>query len=251
MRMFRATADIAKVVLRRFRLSCYDDFTIAEYFRGQGAQIGDDCRILIRSLGSSEPYLIRIGNHCTIAGNVTFITHDGGGWVFTEELPSLQRFGTIEILDNCFIGFGAILMLNVRIGPNSVVGAGAVVTKDVPPNTVVAGCPAKPICTLEEYKRKVIVAWQRQKPPGYLSELSDGVRYTPANIQKQKERSGELLRKHLQQQFWGPTPHHDLHSIHASQLSHEPSLPFATTPKRGQNRATLTVDDDADGNRPL
>ena len=172
MRMFRATANIAKVVLRRFRLSCYDDFTIAEYFRSQGAQIGDDCRILIRNLGS-EPYLIRIGNHCTISGGVVFMTHDGAAWVFTEELPSLQKFGAIEIMNNCFIGYGATLMLNVRIGPNSIVGAGAVVTKNVPPDTIVAGCPAKPICTLEEYKRKVIVAWQRQKPPGYLSELSD------------------------------------------------------------------------------
>jgi acetyltransferase-like isoleucine patch superfamily enzyme len=249
MRMFDAAADIAKVVLGRFRLSRYDDFTIADYFRGQGAQIGDDCRILIRSLGS-EPYLIRIGNHCTIAGNVAFMTHDGGAWVFTEELPSLQKFGAIEIFDNCFIGFGAILMPNVRIGPNSIVGAGAVVTKNVSPNTIVAGCPAKPICTLEEYKRKVLVAWQRQKPPGYLSELSDGVRYAPVHIQEQKVRSSALLRKHLQQQFWGATPHHDLRADQAAQIPPAPSSPSATTLQRGRNHTALTGADDADGNWP-
>jgi acetyltransferase-like isoleucine patch superfamily enzyme len=250
MRMFRAVADISKAVLGRFRLSRYDDFTIAEYFRDQGAQIGDDCRILIRNLGS-EPYLIRIGNHCTIAGEVAFMTHDGGAWVFTEELPSLQRFGAIEIFENCFIGFGAILMPNVHIGPNSIVGAGAVVTKDVPPNTVVAGCPAKPICNLEEYKRKVLVAWQRQKPPGYLSELSDGVRYTSAHIQEQKVRSSALLRKHLQQQLLGATPHHELRADHVSQISPAPSSPSATTLKRGRNRVALTGDDDADGDSTL
>jgi acetyltransferase-like isoleucine patch superfamily enzyme len=232
MRMIHYAATIAKAVLGRFQLLRYDDFTVADYFRGQGAQIGDNCRILIRDLGS-EPYLIRIGNHCTITGNVAFITHDGGAWVFTEELPSVQKFGTIEIFDNCFIGFGAMLMPNVRIGPNAIVAAGAVVTKDVPSNMVVGGCPAKPICTLEEYKRKVLVTWQQQKPPSYLPELKDGVLYTPGHIHKQKMRSGLMLRKHLIQQLWGTTPQRDIQTDHASQTSPMPSAPSATTLKRG------------------
>jgi acetyltransferase-like isoleucine patch superfamily enzyme len=247
MHMFRTAANITKSIVERFRLSRYNDFTIAEYFRGQGAQIGDDCRILIRCLGS-EPYLIHIGNHCTIAGSVAFVTHDGAAWIFTQELPSLQKFGAIDILDNCFIGYGAILMPNVRIGPNSIVGASAVVTKNVPPNTIVAGNPAKSICAIEEYKRKVLVAWQRQKPPGYLTDLSDGVRYPPAHIQLQKERSGTLLREHLQRQLWGTLPHHDLLADHASQAPLSPPSPSATTLKHDQNRAPLASDDDADDN---
>jgi acetyltransferase-like isoleucine patch superfamily enzyme len=200
--MLKTIINIVKSLIYRYHMSQYTDFTIAEHFRLQGAQIGENCRILIRDLGA-EPYLIRIGNHCTIAGDVALMPHDGAAWVFTEELPSLQKFGTIEIFDNCFIGYGAILMPNIRIGPNAIVGAGAVVTKDVPPDTVVAGCPAKPICTLAEYKRKALAAWQQQKPPGYLSELKDGTRYTPAYIQEQKTRSSALLRQHLQTLLWG------------------------------------------------
>ena len=232
MRTIRYVAAMAKALLERFRLMRYNDFTVADYFRSQGAQIGDNCRILIRDLGS-EPYLIRIGNYCTITGNVEFITHDGGAWVFTEELPSVQKFGTIEILDNCFIGFRAILMPNVRIGPNSIVAAGAVVTKDVPPNMVVGGCPAKPICTLEGYKSKVLVTWQRQKPPNYLPELRNGVLYKPAYIQEQKVRSSLILRKHLIQHLWGQNPQRDLCVDHASQKSPAPSSPSATAKERG------------------
>jgi acetyltransferase-like isoleucine patch superfamily enzyme len=204
MHFFRATAHIVKTVWQRFRLWRYDDFTIADYFREQGARVGVNCRILTRQLGS-EPYLIRIGDHCTIGYGVSFITHDGAAWVFTEELPSLQKFGAIEILDNCFIGQNAILMPDIRIGPNSVVGAGAVVTRHVPPNTVVAGCPAKPICTLDEYKQKVLKSWQRQKPPGYMADLRAGVHYTPADIQNEKARYAMLLREHLQQLLWDPS----------------------------------------------
>lgn len=219
MRMFRAVANFLESLLGRFRLLRYDDFTIADYFRKQGAHIGDNCRILIRSLGT-EPYLVRIGNHCTIAGDVAFLTHDGAAWVFTEELPKLQRFGTIEILDNCFIGYGAILMPNVRIGPNSVVGAGAIVTKDVSSNTVVAGAPAKPICALEEYKRKLLTAWQMQQPPGYMTDLHDDVRYTPADIQKEKTQYAILLRKHLQHVLWSSSSSHDSRPAPSSQPSH-------------------------------
>lgn len=199
--MFRFVRNVIRSRLERYRLARYTDYTIAEYFRQQGAQIGDDCRILVRSFGS-EPFLVRIGNHCTIAPHVAFVTHDGGTWVLTEELPSLQKFGTIEILDNCFIGIHTVIMGNVRIGPNSIVAAGAVVTKDVPPNTVVGGCPAKKICSLEEYKQKALVIWSRQRPAGYMADLHDGRRYSAAEIQARKSRDFGLLRDHLRKILW-------------------------------------------------
>lgn len=199
--MIRRISNLVRRFVARYRLSRYTDYTIAEYFREQGAQIGQDCRILVRSFGS-EPFLVRIGNHCTIAPEVCFVTHDGGTWVFTEEQPSLQKFGTIDILDNCFIGIRAIIMPDVRIGPNSIVAAGAVVTKDVPPNTVVGGCPAVPICSLEEYKQKTLKFWTQQKPPGYMADLHDGTRYTAEQIQSRKSRDFDLLRTHLKKVLW-------------------------------------------------
>jgi len=103
------------------------------------------------------PKLIKIHDNVTISTNVTFLTHDvihrhinyryGSG-------TSCENIQAIEILENCFIGSGAIINGNVRIGPNSIVGAGAVVTKDVPPDTIVAGVPAKKIASFDELLEK-------------------------------------------------------------------------------------------------
>lgn len=56
-----------------------------------------------------------------------------------------QYIGSIEIFDNCFIGANSTIMYNVKIGPDTVVAAGSVVTKDVPEGAVVGGNPAKVI----------------------------------------------------------------------------------------------------------
>ena len=128
-----------------------------KYAKSIGVNIGDNCRLLgIKpSTFGSEPYLIHIGNHVTITSGVRFITHDGGVWVFREENPDIEVFGPIYIGDNTFIGINTIILPGVRIGNNCVIGAGSVVTKDVPSNTVYAGVPAKMICSIEEYREKV------------------------------------------------------------------------------------------------
>lgn len=53
-----------------------------------------------------------------------------------------------------YIGHGTTILCDVRIGDNAIIGAGSVVTKDVPANTVFAGNPARYICTVQEYKAK-------------------------------------------------------------------------------------------------
>ena len=158
MRLFKFIRAVYSRIQWGLEISRYNDFTIAKYFRKQGAQIGENNRLEVRGLGA-EPYLVKIGNHCTVAPNVVFLCHDGGTWLFTEEFPSLQKFGRIEILDNSFIGMNSIILGNVTIGPNSIVGAGSVVTKDVPPNTIVGGVPAKIISSVEGYKEKVLRIW--------------------------------------------------------------------------------------------
>jgi acetyltransferase-like isoleucine patch superfamily enzyme len=118
-----------------------------------GLKLGNEVRIIGKPDFGSEPYLIDIGDHVTIASQVSFVTHDGATWVF-RHLPQyrgLQRFGRIRIGDNCFIGQRAIIMPGVAIGDNCVVGAGSIVTKSVPDNCVVAGTPAAYICSYDEY----------------------------------------------------------------------------------------------------
>ena len=57
-------------------------------------------------------------------------------------------------MDNVFIGCNSTILNNVRIGPNAIIAAGSVVTKDVPPNSVVAGVPARVIATFDDYINK-------------------------------------------------------------------------------------------------
>lgn len=173
----------------------YNPTTIAEYFRRQGAQIGEDCYIVPTSLGT-EPYLVKIGNHVAIANGVTFVTHDGGAWLFRRELPDLQVYGPIVIEDNCFIGQDAILCPNIRIGPNSIVGAGSVVISDVPPETVVMGVPARPIGSVNKYREKCLHRWAHQRPCDVVIEVGE-TWWNSRHFQVNRER----LRRHLLTHF--------------------------------------------------
>lgn len=101
----------------------------------------------------SHCYLVSIGDHCGFAPNVRLIAHDSSlKWL---GLVGFTKIGRINIRENCFIGDSAIILPGVTIGPNTIVGAGAVVSKDAPPNCVVGGNPAKVICSIEETLDKI------------------------------------------------------------------------------------------------
>jgi acetyltransferase-like isoleucine patch superfamily enzyme len=142
----------------------YSPNTIAVYFRRKGAQIGEHCEIHVKFLGS-EPFLVNIGNNVYISGDVVFHTHDGGGWIFRDKDPDIRIYGTITIEDNCMIGKNAHLLPNIRIGRNSIVGAGSVVISDVPPNSMVMGIPARAISSISKYEEKCFARWKEQRPP--------------------------------------------------------------------------------------
>ena len=162
--IFKMFKRLFEKVKRYIILSKYNNYTIAEYFRQQGVQIGNDCVIVPRQLGT-EPYLVKIGNHVALNNGVEIHTHDGGTWIFRQETPDLRVFGPVIIEDNCLIGSGAIILPNVRIGKNSIVAAGSVVIADVPPNSIVMGVPARRFGSTEKYKEKCIKRWREQRPP--------------------------------------------------------------------------------------
>ena len=116
--------------------------------KDEGTSIGD------RVSFGSELWLISIGSHVRIAQNVRFITHDGGLWVVRKLYPeyeSADLFKPIVVGNNVHIGINAVIMPGVHIGNNCIIGVGAVVTKDIPDNSVAVGIPARVIETIDEY----------------------------------------------------------------------------------------------------
>lgn len=134
------------------RFKKMDDMAIGIMrMRKQGITIGENCRIF-SNITSTEPTLITIGNRVTISGHVAFCTHDNA---IIKAIPGkTDVVGPITIGDDCFIGLRSILMSGITLGAHCVVGAGAVVTHSFPPHSVIAGNPAKKICTIEEYAEK-------------------------------------------------------------------------------------------------
>ena len=104
----------------------------------------------------SDPELVTFHDNVVVASNVTFITHD----ISHNMLNNLGEFkygynnGCIEVMNNVFIGANVTILPNVRIGSNVIIGAGSLVTKDVPDNSVVVGVPAKVIESFDEYLEK-------------------------------------------------------------------------------------------------
>lgn len=90
---------------------------------------------------------VRIGKHCQIGLNVSFITSSHRlSTNLVEKRPTLSD--PIQVDDYVWICAGATILGGVHIGQGSVIAAGAIVNKDVPPNTLVGGIPAKPIKSL-------------------------------------------------------------------------------------------------------
>jgi acetyltransferase-like isoleucine patch superfamily enzyme len=85
------------------------------------------------------PKGIHVGENTLVAGGVTILSHDHCKRVNNNQPFLIDTY----IGNNCFIAVGAIILPGVKIGDEVIVGAGAVVTKDVPSNCVVAGNPAK------------------------------------------------------------------------------------------------------------
>jgi acetyltransferase-like isoleucine patch superfamily enzyme len=109
---------------------------------GKNVYIGSGL-VLTMSNSNSKCDLV-IGDRVAIAPRVTLILASDANWSrLNEIIPPIQ--GKIVLKDDCWLGAGVIILPNITIGEMSVVGAGSVVSKDVPPFTMVAGTPAMEI----------------------------------------------------------------------------------------------------------
>ncbi|MEM4713011.1 MAG: acyltransferase [Candidatus Bathyarchaeia archaeon] len=114
---------------------------------GRNVVIGKNCIIQAHVTISNE---CQIGNNVFIGPNTSLLN---------DKFPHSRCLTPSIIRDNVIIGGCVTILPNVTVHENSVVAAGSIVTKDVQPNTVVKGIPAKPMMTRQEYevKRKELI----------------------------------------------------------------------------------------------
>ena len=119
---------------------------------GKNVVLGKNCNIQAH---------VTISNGCVLGDNV-FIAPNTS--LLNDKYPKSSFLNPPIIKDGATIGGGVTILPNVTVGEKSVVGGGSVVTKDVPPKTVVAGTPAKRVMSLEAYeaKRDAFIKTQRK-----------------------------------------------------------------------------------------
>jgi len=126
----------------------------------KGARIGSDCNICVQTLIESDVVIgdrvtvksgvkiwdgSVIGNDVFIGPNATFLNDP---YPRSKQYP--EKFNGVTIKNGASIGANATLLPGITVGEKALVGAGAVVTKDVPPRAVVIGNPAKIIRYLDD-----------------------------------------------------------------------------------------------------
>jgi len=119
------------------------------FYRLRGTKIGRRVQIVQGCfLEESRPWLITIEDDVRISAGATIITHDMVYSALDWDIP--YRYGEVVLKSKCIVGPRSVILPGVTVGESALIGAGAVVTKDVPPRTVVAGPAATHLMSLDD-----------------------------------------------------------------------------------------------------
>ena len=140
-----------------------------EVLKKRGLQVGKNFHML-REVIIDYPHcwLITIGDNVTLAPRVHILAHDAS----TKIHLGYTRIGKVIIGDRVFIGASAIILPGVRIGSDVVIGAGSVVTRDIPDNVLAIGNPAQALMSLDSYLARKKEEMERL--PRFGGEFVDG-----------------------------------------------------------------------------
>jgi acetyltransferase-like isoleucine patch superfamily enzyme len=153
--------DLRSFVVRIIYPNTYSSEAYVKYLRKIGCYIGEHTHFFSpigTTVDITRPYLLNIGDYCKITQGVVILTHDYSRSVLRMKYKEIiGEAGFVKIGDNVFIGVNAVILKGTTIGNNVIIGAGSVVSHDIPDDTVAAGNPAKVVMTLDEFyhKRKV------------------------------------------------------------------------------------------------
>src|SRR5712692_2631232 len=137
-----------------------------ERLRRSGMHIGQGVNLPASTfIDVSHCFLISIGDWCGFGEECMLLAHDGQ----FDEFLDAGRIGRVVIHPHSHLGARTIVLAGVEIGPRTIVGAGSIVTKSLPADSVCAGNPARVLMSLEEYLTKHREALSRLPQFAYLS----------------------------------------------------------------------------------
>ncbi len=149
-----------------------DDRSQLEIAISNGLIIGEDCAVMGDCIiDPGHCWLIEIGDRITLAPRVHILAHDAS----TKRPLGYTALGKVKIGSDVFIGAGTIVFPNVEIGDRTVIGAGSVVSRSIPANSVAVGCPARVICTYDEYIAKRKMQMEESPCYGWSYTLGGGI----------------------------------------------------------------------------
>lgn len=152
------TNSIKKLVKRIIYPHTYSSEAYIQHLKKLGIDIGTNCCIWNPNstfIDIQRPEMLHIGNFCKITKGVTILAHDYSTSVTRRKFHEHVGNASITYIgDNVFIGMNAIILMGTKIGNNCIIGAGSVVTGTFEDNLVIAGNPAKIVCSIDTYFEK-------------------------------------------------------------------------------------------------
>lgn len=136
---------------------CSSSKRFVKYLQKKGIYVGEGTVFQPKTtmIDVSRPSLVTIGSNCYMNEHFTLLTHD---WVTNVFLNSGRQFinssGHIIIGNNVSFGQNVTILKGVTIGDNCFIGAGSIVNKDIPANSIAVGSPCKVIMSLDEYYQR-------------------------------------------------------------------------------------------------
>ena len=145
---------LEKIYLRFFVSS---GFAYAAYLKKKGFLYsqGDNC-FISKAANIPDPHLVKLGDNVWLTSGCQLLCHDASVIMINiMRSGHRDRVGPIVIGSHSFLGNNVIVLPGTSIGSKTIIGAGSVVSKDVPDNAVWAGNPARHICDFEDYVLRI------------------------------------------------------------------------------------------------